>query len=157
VAVLGGIVPAIVDVDVLALQNAYETNYGVDINRGVVLLDVGTEFLGMSLLAGPKPVVTDALQISHGVAVDATHGLERAMNICAADASIDALTRILLTGVDAELERLADTLRARFDIPVDILDPFRVIEVGDSNGFTLTSRSSAAIAVGLALRQRGDS
>ncbi len=51
-----GRVPAIVDVDVFALQNAYETNYGFESGRVVVLLNAGASAINVNIVAGTQSV-----------------------------------------------------------------------------------------------------
>lgn len=46
-----GKVPALVDVDVFALQNAYEYNYGVPQDRVVALVNVGAHIMNVNILA----------------------------------------------------------------------------------------------------------
>jgi type IV pilus assembly protein PilM len=51
-----GRVPAILDVDVFALQNAYETNYGFEPGRVVVLLNAGASAINVNIVAGTQSV-----------------------------------------------------------------------------------------------------
>ncbi len=51
-----GRVPAIVDVDAFALQNAYEANYGFESGRVVVLLNAGASAINVNILAGTQSV-----------------------------------------------------------------------------------------------------
>jgi type IV pilus assembly protein PilM len=51
-----GGVPAILDVDVFALQNAYETNYGFEPGRVVVLLNAGASAINVNIVAGTQSV-----------------------------------------------------------------------------------------------------
>ncbi len=44
--------PQIVDVDVFALQNCYEVNYGIDAGRVVALLNVGASTMNINMLKG---------------------------------------------------------------------------------------------------------
>ena len=47
---------AIVDVDVFALQNCYEINYGVDPGRVVALLNVGASIMNINILKGATSI-----------------------------------------------------------------------------------------------------
>jgi hypothetical protein len=45
---------AIVDVDVFALQNCYEVNYGIDPGRVVALLNVGASIMNINIIKGGR-------------------------------------------------------------------------------------------------------
>ena len=47
-----GKTPAMVDVDVFALQNCYEVNYGVDPGRVIALLNVGASIMNINIVKG---------------------------------------------------------------------------------------------------------
>src|SRR6476620_10744168 len=49
-----GRTPVVVDVDVFALQNAYEMNYGLDPGAIVVLLNAGASAININILAGDQ-------------------------------------------------------------------------------------------------------
>ncbi len=51
-----GKVPVLVDVDVFALQNAYEHNYGVASDRVVALVNVGAHIMNLNVLAHGQSV-----------------------------------------------------------------------------------------------------
>ena len=53
-----GRVPVVVDVDAFALQNAYETNYGVERDAVVVLLNAGASAINLNILSGEQSVFT---------------------------------------------------------------------------------------------------
>jgi type IV pilus assembly protein PilM len=53
-----GRVPVVVDVDAFALQNAYETNYGLEPNAVVVLLNAGASGININILSGDQSVFT---------------------------------------------------------------------------------------------------
>ena len=48
--------PSIVDVDVFALQNCYEVNYGVDPGRVVALLNIGASIMNVNVVKGAVSV-----------------------------------------------------------------------------------------------------
>jgi len=155
IAALGRAVVAIVDVDVLALENAYEASYGCDQGRVVVLLDLSGDRIATNLLCGGRPLFTDASQVRGALPSHAVQCLQRAIDAFTSDASPQPIDRIMLSGNDAQYERVADTLRAHVDVPVEPLNPFEAIDLRGWRGETLPPPGSTAIAVGLALRQRG--
>jgi type IV pilus assembly protein PilM len=53
-----GRVPIVVDVDVFALQNAYEANYGLDAQAVVVLLNAGASAININILSGDQSLFT---------------------------------------------------------------------------------------------------
>jgi type IV pilus assembly protein PilM len=50
--------PVVVDVDVFALQNAFEANYGFDSNSVVAILNAGASAININILAGSQSVFT---------------------------------------------------------------------------------------------------
>jgi len=58
-----GRVPIVVDVDVFALQNAYEANYGVEPRNTVVLLNAGASAININILAGDQSLFTRDISI----------------------------------------------------------------------------------------------
>ena len=53
-----GRVPVVVDVDAFALQNAYETNYDVEPEAVVVLLNAGASAININILSGGQSLFT---------------------------------------------------------------------------------------------------
>jgi type IV pilus assembly protein PilM len=58
-----GRVPVVVDVDVFALQNAYEVNYGVDPQAVVVLLNAGASAININIVSGDQSLFTRDISI----------------------------------------------------------------------------------------------
>jgi type IV pilus assembly protein PilM len=58
-----GCVPVVVDVDVFALQNAYELNYGLDAHAVVVLLNAGASAININILSGGQSLFTRDISI----------------------------------------------------------------------------------------------
>jgi type IV pilus assembly protein PilM len=56
-------VPIVVDVDVFALQNAYEVNYGLDPQTVVVLLNAGASAININILTGDQSLFTRDISI----------------------------------------------------------------------------------------------
>ena len=78
-----GCTPAVIDVDVLALLNAYELNYGVVDDAVLALLDVGARAASITVVAGGQPVGTRELPLGARTYVDA---LRDELGLGAADA-----------------------------------------------------------------------
>jgi type IV pilus assembly protein PilM len=83
-----GRVPAVMDVDAFALQNAFETNYGAEPGAVVVLLDVGASTTNVNIVSGEQSLFTrdismggnsytDALQNELGLAFEAAEQAKR--------------------------------------------------------------------------------
>jgi type IV pilus assembly protein PilM len=53
-----GKTPAVVDVDVFALQNAFEANYGFEPNAVVAILNAGASAININILSGSQSVFT---------------------------------------------------------------------------------------------------
>jgi type IV pilus assembly protein PilM len=53
-----GRTPVVMDVDAFALQNAYETNYGLEARSVVVLLNAGASGININFLSGEQSVFT---------------------------------------------------------------------------------------------------
>lgn len=58
VVVLSGKIPVIVDIDVFALQNAYEVNYQPDADRTVALLNIGASATNVNIVKGYDSLFT---------------------------------------------------------------------------------------------------
>jgi len=58
-----GRTPVIVDVDAFALQNAYETNYGIDAEAIVVLLNAGASAININIVNGDQSLFTRDISI----------------------------------------------------------------------------------------------
>ncbi len=70
--------PAVVDVDAFALQNAYETNYGLDAGRVVVLLNAGASVINVNIVAGQQSVFTRDISIGGNTFTDA---IQKELNV----------------------------------------------------------------------------
>ncbi|HKF67395.1 MAG TPA: type IV pilus assembly protein PilM [Vicinamibacterales bacterium] len=58
-----GRVPVVVDVDAFALQNAYETNYGLDPQAVTVLLNAGASAININIISGDQSVFTRDISV----------------------------------------------------------------------------------------------
>jgi type IV pilus assembly protein PilM len=85
--------------------------------------------------------------------------IQKTFDFFKATAASDRIDRILLSGGASSVDGFAEALAERFGAPVEPFDPFRQItfeaqklRVDDVTGLI----STAAVAVGLALRRVGD-
>jgi len=192
--------PLTVDVDVFALQNAYEASASPGARDEVVaLVNIGANFTNITMLVGSKSVFwrdiswgghrfTDKLMEDWGVSREGAEALKqgqaaegrtgeevepslsaisdsfadelgRTIDFFRSSFKVDRLDRVLLSGGSSKVQGLADILGDRLRVSVDRFNPFQLIEMDDRSVDPAAVReigSSAAIAVGLALRQVGD-
>ena len=85
--------------------------------------------------------------------------LGRTIDFFRSSFKVDRLDRVLLSGGSAKVTHLPDILGERLRVPVSRVDPFRALELDERSIDPAVVRDigcSAAVAVGLALRQVGD-
>jgi type IV pilus assembly protein PilM len=187
-----GRTPIVMDVDAFAVQNCFETNYGVD--AGVtVLLNAGASAINVNIVSGDQSLFTrdisvggnaytEAVQKEFGLAFDAaeqakrghaidgaTHEdvqavlrtvsegvlleIQKTFDFFKATTSADRIDRVLVCGGASQVEGFTELIAERFDTPIERLNPFKNIAIGDSSDDVA---ATAAVAVGLALRKAGD-
>ncbi len=85
--------------------------------------------------------------------------IQRSLDFFASTAGDARIARVYLSGGTARIPALFKVIEARAGVPVEILNPFKNIEV-DNRRFDpaviLAAAPSAAVGVGLALRRPGD-
>ena len=193
-----GRIPVVVDVDVFAVQNIFEVNYGVIPDETVALINMGAAVTNVAILNGGNPKFwrdlsvggnqfTEAIQRDLGVSFEEAEAakmgqdedlsgeqlqgiltsvmqevvteIQKTVDFYLASESDEQLDKIVISGGGARLESLPGALGERFDCTVEQLDPFHSLSV-DGRAFppeTLAEiGSSAAVAVGLAIRKVGD-
>ena len=80
-----GRVPAIVDVDAFALQNAYELNYDIQPDAVVVLLNAGASAININIIHGDQSVFTRDISIGGNAYTEA---LQKELNLSFEDADL---------------------------------------------------------------------
>jgi len=119
-----GKTPQIVDVDVFALQNAYELNYGVDPGRVVALLNVGASIMNINIVRGGTSIFnrdiavggnqyTDAIQKDLNLSFDQAENLKRGGRV--EGAAVENLQPILHTvseNIALEIQKTFDFFKA---------------------------------------------
>jgi len=191
--------PAMVDVDVFALQNCYEINYGIDPGRVIALLIVGASIMNINIIKGPTSIFnrdiavggnqyTDAIQKDLNLSFDQAEALKRGSRVegaapenlapilqavsenialeiqktfdfFKATSSEDRIDRIFLAGGTSKVHGLQELLADRFEAGVEIMNPFRQIDIAGSSvspEWLTENAPSLAVAVGLAVRHIGD-
>jgi type IV pilus assembly protein PilM len=84
--------------------------------------------------------------------------VEKTFDFFKGTAASDHIDRIVLSGGASRVEGFVESLRERFDTPVDAFDPFRQVAF-DAKKLGCEPEEMAplaAVAVGLALRRAGD-
>jgi type IV pilus assembly protein PilM len=98
-------------------------------------------------------------RVIQGVADQMGGEVQRSLDFYAASAGDARITRVYLSGGTARIPGLFKVIEQRAGVPVEILNPFRGIEI-DEGRFDPAQMQlvapAAAVAVGLALRRPGD-
>jgi type IV pilus assembly protein PilM len=119
-----GKTPQIVDVDVFALQNCYEVNYGVDAGRVIGLLNVGASIMNINIIKGNTSIFnrdiavggnqyTDAIQKDLNLSFDQAESLKKGGQVDGA--SRDNLHPILQSvseNIAMEIQKTFDFFKA---------------------------------------------
>ena len=98
-------------------------------------------------------------RVIQSVAEQMAGEIQRSIDFYAATAADHRIARVYLSGGTARLPALVKAIESRAGVPVEVLNPFRSIDV-DHKRFDPTllesASAGAAVAVGLALRRPGD-
>ncbi len=198
VVVQAGKEPVLVDVDVFALQNAFEANYSVD-HEAVALVNIGASVMNINVLNGGSSIFwrdvafggnqyTEAIQrelnlpredaerlklgetvgehslqqvmgVLNSVSEDLAAELQKTFDFFVATSSVDRLDRVVLGGGSAMVLNLDQILKDRFQVDVEVMNPFRNIRYSESDfdpEWINRHAPAMAVAVGLAVRTVGD-
>jgi type IV pilus assembly protein PilM len=98
-------------------------------------------------------------RVIQGVADQMAGEIQRSLDFYAATAADNRIARVLLSGGTARIPALFKVIETRAGVPVDLLNPFKAIDI-DHKKFDAAAvqnaASGAAVSVGLALRRAGD-
>jgi type IV pilus assembly protein PilM len=98
-------------------------------------------------------------RVIQAVAEQLAGEIQRSLDFYAATAADHRISRVFLSGGTARIPALFKVIEQRAAVPVEILNPFKAIEI-DNRKFDpmllTAAAASAAVAVGLALRRAGD-
>jgi type IV pilus assembly protein PilM len=103
----------------------------------------------------PQEVEKVMSQVAEQVAGE----IQRSLDFYAGTAADANFSRVFLSGGTARVPALFKTIEARVGVPVEILNPFKRIEVDNRKfdpALIMDLAPQAAVAVGLALRKPGD-
>jgi len=101
----------------------------------------------------------DILPILRSVSEDLAQELQKTFDFFIATTSTEKIDQIFIAGGSSRVINLDTQLKERFGIPVEIMNPFRQIDIagGSVSPEWLTENApSLAVAVGLAVRHIGD-
>jgi type IV pilus assembly protein PilM len=85
--------------------------------------------------------------------------IQRSLDFYASTAADGKVTKAYLSGGTARIPALYKVVEARAGVPVEILNPFKNVEIDNKRfdpAFIVAAAPSAAVGVGLALRRPGD-
>jgi type IV pilus assembly protein PilM len=103
----------------------------------------------------PQEVERVMQQVAEQVAGE----IQRSLDFYAGTAPDATFSRVYLSGGTAKIPALFKTIETRVGVPVEIMNPFKSIEVDNRKfdpAFITDVAPQAAVAVGLALRKAGD-
>src|SRR6266568_2970491 len=98
-------------------------------------------------------------RVIQGVAEQLAGEIQRSLDFYAATAADNRIARVYLSGGTARIPALFKIIEQRAGVPVEVLNPFKTIEIDHKRFDPMLlpqSAASAAVAVGLALRRAGD-
>jgi type IV pilus assembly protein PilM len=103
----------------------------------------------------PQEVENVIAQVAEQVAGE----IQRSLDFYAGTAADATFSKVYLSGGTARIPALFKTIEARVGVPVEIINPFKQIEVDNRKfdpNFIMEVAPQASVAVGLALRKPGD-
>ena len=192
--------PVVIDVDMLALINAFELNYPDEMNGHVIsLVHLGASMMtvlivkdGLSIfqrdiaLGGNQYTAAlqqalglsredaeavklggqswnqapaDVLTVLRRVTEEVVAEIQRSFEFYLASAGDEPIERLYLSGGSSRIKGLSQVLASCLKLSVEPLNPFRRIDIPEkffAVDYVHNMGPMAAVAAGLALRQKGD-
>jgi type IV pilus assembly protein PilM len=114
----------VVDVDVFALQNCYEINYGIDPGKVVALLNIGASIMNINIIKGGTSIFnrdiavggnqyTDAIQKDLNLSFDQAEALKRGERVeGAAPENLHPIIQAVSENIALEIQKTFDFFRA---------------------------------------------
>jgi type IV pilus assembly protein PilM len=115
---------SVVDVDVFALQNAYEVNYGIDPGRVVALLNVGASIMNINIVKGGTSIFnrdiavggnqyTDAIQKDLNLSFEQAENLKKGARVeGAARENLGPILQAVSENIALEIQKTFDFFKA---------------------------------------------
>jgi type IV pilus assembly protein PilM len=116
--------PTIVDVDVFALQNCYEMNYGIDPGQVIALLNIGASIMNVNVVKGGVSVFnrdiaaggnqyTDAIQKDLNLSFEQAEALKRGEHVeGASPESLHPILQAVSENISMEISKTFDFFKA---------------------------------------------
>ena len=116
--------PQVVDVDVFALQNCYEVNYGLDPGQIVALLNVGASIMNINIIKGGSSIFnrdialggnqyTDAIQKELNLSFEQAEALKRGGHVeGAAPENLPPILHAVSDTIALEIQKTVDFFKA---------------------------------------------
>jgi type IV pilus assembly protein PilM len=98
----------------------------------------------------------DVRPVLHAMTESVLLEIQKTFDFFKATAASDRIDRIFLSGGAASVDGFAQALEERFEAPVEVFDPFKKIALDEDGIADRHIASTAAVAVGLALRKAGE-
>ena len=98
-------------------------------------------------------------RVMASVAEQVAGEIQRSLDFYAGTAADATFSKVYLSGGTAKIPALFKTIESRVGVPVEIMNPFKVIEIDNRKfdpAFIMDVAPMAAVAVGLGLRRAGD-
>jgi type IV pilus assembly protein PilM len=102
---------------------------------------------------------SEVLSVLQRVTEDAVAEIQRSFDFYLASAGDELIETVFLSGGCARMKGLVQVLGARLKLPVEMLDPFRAVEVPAQRfdaDYVRDIAPMVAVAAGLAIRRKGD-
>jgi type IV pilus assembly protein PilM len=112
----------VVDVDVFALQNCYEINYGVDSGRVIALLNVGASIMNINIVKGGTSIFnrdiavggnqyTDAIQKDLNLSFDQAEAMKKGARVEGAE-NLPPILQAVSENIALEIQKTFDFFKA---------------------------------------------
>jgi type IV pilus assembly protein PilM len=132
--------------------------YTAEIQRVLGLSHEEAEAIKLGVQAEP-PTQAKALAALQRVTQEVVTEIQRSFEFYLASVGDDPVERVYLSGGSSRMKGLSQVLESRLQLSVELLDPYRRIDVPEklfSAEYVHDMGPIAAVAAGLALRQKGD-
>ena len=119
-----GKIPSVIDVDVFALQNCYEINYGIDPGRVMALLNVGASIMNINIVKGGTSIFnrdiavggnqyTDAIQKELNLSFEQAEALKKGARVeGASPESLRPILHAVSESIALEIQKTFDFFKA---------------------------------------------